>query len=96
MAKNLKNLLRGILSNLSEIDVEAQKFYSLIDINSSYGVNLDVIGQIVGEARLVSETDVDYRARLEKRIQLINGWSDRELIIQSALYNSTATSIKLG
>lgn len=65
----LQNLLKTYLKGVDDLQDDTQAYIEGIRISNAIGVQLDIVGNIVGESRL-SRNDDDYRAAIRTRIIL--------------------------
>lgn len=80
-----------------QLDILENELWNLIDyrsISSSIGIQLDLIGDIVGEPRL-GRSDNEYRAAIQTRITINNAGGDRNTIIFIAKQLTGATKVTL-
>lgn len=63
-SEKLLGLIGSVLDQCTQAEGMVQELSGLYDILTSEGIQLDIIGKIVGVARLNGETDAIYRARL--------------------------------
>ena len=90
---NLQAVIRGILKQGNAIEEAMQELYTLLSIQQAEGVQLDVIGRLVGVAR-GAQDDETYRLVLISWLQLqYSGTNDA--IIKGVKELSGATSVRL-
>lgn len=63
-AEKLNGLVASVMHGCDQVETMLQELRGLWDIHSMEGVNLDVIGVVVGVKRKLGETDASYRLRL--------------------------------
>lgn len=61
-------IVHVLAPQFQDLEDSAQTLNTLLDIDNSYGVQLDIIGVIVGQKRL-STDDATYRVHIKARIQ---------------------------
>lgn len=78
-AEKLNGLVASVMHGCDQVETMLQELRGLWDIRSMEGVNLDVIGVVVGVKRKLAETDASYRLRL------LSGPIERDLPTYEAL-----------
>lgn len=63
-AEKLNGLVASVMHGCDQVETMLQELRGLWDVHSMEGVNLDIIGAVVGVKRKPSETDTGYRVRL--------------------------------
>ena len=63
-ATKLNGLVAAVTHGCDQVETMLQELRGLWDVRSMEGVNLDVIGVVVGVKRKLAETDASYRLRL--------------------------------
>ena len=63
-SEKLLGLIGSVLDQCTQAEGMVQELLGLYNILTSEGIQLDIIGKIVGVARLNRETDAIYRGRL--------------------------------
>lgn len=82
MSQNLKKMINAIVTELEECLPALSDLYLYRSINDSFGVQLDYIGEIVGETRK-GRNDSDYRTAIEFKIFLNVSSGEPETLIKS-------------
>lgn len=78
-AEKLNGLVVSVMHGCDQVEAMLQELRGLWDVRSMEGVNLDVIGVVVGVKRKLAETDASYRLRL------LSGPVERDLPTYEAL-----------
>lgn len=63
-AEKLNGLVASVMHGCDQVETMLQELRGLWDVRSMEGMNLDVIGVVVGVKRKLAETDASYRLRL--------------------------------
>lgn len=93
---NLKKLLQMITTQNQEFENALYDVYINNSLDLAVGVNLDAIGEIVGEARTGSDTDSTYRARIKLRTVLNRSNGTVENIISAVMvYAITGSALQV-
>lgn len=86
--------LDGVVSQVQDLEDSSQSLYLLTRLPYALGVNLDVLGRIVGELR-AGRADEDYRAAIRTRI-LVNasdGKTEQLIAIVLSILPTTTVGI---
>lgn len=84
-ASNLKNLIEAFADSTQDFEDLVYPLFTLLDIDTMVGVQLDGIGSIIGEPRL-GRSDAEYREALRLAITLNISSGEPETVI--ALFKS--------
>jgi hypothetical protein len=79
---NLNNLIEAVVLPIQDIENQTDELYRLRLISTAYGVQLDKIGTIIGEARF-GRNDSDYRSAIITRININVSGGEPESIISA-------------
>ncbi len=89
-----QRLIRAFVTSMQEIDNVDQDLKNNRSIDTSIGVQLDGLGQILGISRLPNESDDDYRERLKFQIYINKGNATPEEIITVLKFLTKANKIR--
>jgi len=78
---NLKGTLSAFVNEMQSLEFAVSGTYKGRLITFALGAQLDLIGGIVGQSRLVGESDGDYRDSILFKIQLNSSHGEPELLI---------------
>jgi len=92
MAENLKAILGACLANSEDLTTALTASNKVLDLCTANGVNLDLCGTFLGEERF-TYTDIEYRARLKKKAEILKGYGSRNQVIEVIKHLTGATSV---
>lgn len=92
MSTNLKAMVKALVSELAECQPALLDIYLYRSIAESIGIQLDKIGDIVGELR-AGRSDTDYRNGILFRIYQNNSSGEPETLIQAFKISTGSTNV---
>lgn len=82
-ASNLKNVITAIVTPIQDLETVIQQMNTQRSIFTAVGVQLDLLGTIIGLSRTPGTTDDDYRNQLLAQIKINTSDGQPEQVIQA-------------
>lgn len=93
MASDLKKFVTAVATEVAETQPALNDLFNFMAIDTSFGVTLDGIGDIVGEDRQ-GRTDGDFRIAIKTRIFLNASSGEPDTLIRAVRELTVATSVQ--